>query len=258
MHPANQTVKVSVADGILYVRLSRAHGNAINDALLEELVAAFREARADEAVRGALLGAEGKLFCPGLDLQELLAYDRPAMERFLNRFAGCLMEMYRFPKPLVAALSGHALAGGCVLAMTADWRILKRDALIGFNEVRVGVPLPFGVTQILRQTVHGPRAEEIALLGRNYVNEEAVATGLAHELLPDERFEEGVRARLAEFAEKDPRAFARTKEYLRHATVEAVLAGDARRTGDFLTAWFSPETRRRMEAIVDDLRSRGG
>jgi enoyl-CoA hydratase/carnithine racemase len=251
-------VKVSVADGIMHVRLSRAHGNAINDPLLEGLVAAFQEAGADDAVRGVLLGANGKLFCPGLDLQELIAYDRPAMERFVNRFAGCLLELYRFPKPLVAALSGHTLAGGCVLAMTADWRNLKRDALIGFNEVRVGVPLPFGVTQILRQSVHGHRAEEIALLGRNYANEEAVATGLAHELLPEERFEEGVRARLTEFVEKNPRAFARTKEYLRHATVEAFLAGDARRRGEFLAAWFSPETRRRMESIVDDLRRRGG
>ncbi|MCY0726014.1 enoyl-CoA hydratase/isomerase family protein, partial [Klebsiella pneumoniae] len=82
------------------------------------------------------------------------------------------------PKPVVAAVGGHAVAGGCVLALTADWRVIKHGAVIGLAEVRVGVPFPFGVVTLLERSIAPARLAEVALFGRNYESEEAVATGL--------------------------------------------------------------------------------
>lgn len=251
------TVTLETDGGLAAVRLSRAHGNAINDELVGDLTDAFRETRQDASVRGVLLVASGKLFCPGLDLQELIELDRAAMERFLERFNACMLDLYSFDKPLVAAIHGHAIAGGCILALTADWRVLREGAMVGLNEVRVGVPFPFGISMMLRESVHAPRLEEVALFGRNYKDREAVSTGLVHELHPAEGFEDHCRGRLEELAGKDSRAFAVTKRYLRSSTVERIRARDRASMPEFIDAWFSEETRSRLQGIVDELRRRG-
>jgi enoyl-CoA hydratase len=253
-----QAVKVAVEGGLARLRLDREHGNAVNDDLLQGLMTAYNEAIADPEVRGILLTSAGKLFSPGLDLRDLRSFDRRQMHRFMSRFSACLIVMVTCPKPVVAALAGHALAGGCVLALTAEWRILREGALIGLNEVKVGVPLPFGVTTILHDAVRTPRAEEIALLGRNYADADAVEAGLAHEILPAEGFEPACLERLQEYADRDPKAYATTKTYLRSAAVERIRANDAMLVEQFLDCWFSDETRKRIDAIIASLDSREG
>jgi enoyl-CoA hydratase len=253
-----QAVTVTVDEHLATVRLDREHGNAVNDDLLQGLVTAYNEAIADPEVRGVLLTSAGKLFSPGLDLRDLLEFDRRQMHRFMSRFSACLLVMYTCPKPVVAALRGHALAGGCVLALTAEWRVLKEGALIGLNEVRVGVPLPFGVTTILREAARTPRTEEVALLGRNYTGVEALGVGLAHEVLPEEGFEEACLERLGEYASRDPKAYAMTKRYLRCGAVERIRANDAMLIEQFLDCWFSDDTRKRINDIIASLGSREG
>ena len=161
-HP--QPVTLTREGPIGVVRMDREHGNAINDALVESLVATLAEAESDPTIQGVLLTGGGKIFSPGLDLQELAVLDREAMERFMRRFSAAVLTLYTFPKPVVAVLHGHALAGGCVLALCADWRVLRRGALTGLNEVKVGVPLPFGVALIVRDAVPKSRLTEVALL----------------------------------------------------------------------------------------------
>ncbi len=247
-------VTVQVEDGIATLLLQREHGNAINADLVEELSAAVERAAADDRVRAAVLAAAGKLFCPGLDLQELVLFDRPAMERFVERFGACSLALYTFPKPLVAAIHGHAVAGGCVLALTADWRVLREGAVVGFNETRVGVPFPFGVARILREALPPSRLAEVALLGRNYEGSAAIESGLVHEVAAAGEFESRWRERAAELADKDGRAYALTKGYLRSEAVERIRAHDAGHRGEFLDAWFSPATRARVASIAAELR----
>lgn len=250
-------VEVEVANGLATVRLSRPHGNAINAELLRSLRAAYAAAASDDAVGGVLLAASGKTFCPGLDLQELPGLDRPAMRSLMVAFRETLVDMFRFPKPAVAALHGHALAGGLVLALTADRRILRRGALVGLNEVRVGVPLPFEVASLLRHSVAAPHLSEIALLGRNLSDEEAVASGLVHEVLDGDRFEERCRERLAEWTSRDPASFAATKAWLRAAALSEMLRSTDEHVEAFLDRWFAPSTRERILAIAEELRFKG-
>ena len=257
MKTRRSAVTVSAENGLATFRLSREHGNAIDLDLVEALIDACRRTSSDSSIRGVLLASSGSLFCPGFDLQVLVDCGREEMDRFMRGFHECLLALYSFPAPVVAALSGHAVAGGCILALTADWRVLRRDAMIGLNEVRVGVPLPYGVAHVLRDSVHRPRLEEVALLGRNYTNEEALATGLVHEVHEEAGFEDHARARLEEFASKDPGAFAATKRYLRSFTLERIRSEEAAHRAEFLDRWFSSATRRRIEAIVEGLRSAG-
>jgi enoyl-CoA hydratase len=237
--------------------MEREHGNAINEALVASLVATLAEAESDPEIRGVLLTAGGKIFCPGLDLQELAALDREAMERFMRRFSAAVLTLYTFPKPVVAVLHGHALAGGCVLALAADWRVLRRGAVTGLNEVKVGVPLPFGVALIVREAVPKHKITGVALLGRNYTDEAALAAGLADELADAEGLEAVSRERLEEFVAKDAFAFAVTKRYLRSPVVERIRANNRLLIPEWLDGWFSPGTTARIAAIVAELQTKG-
>lgn len=248
-----QPVTLTRDGAIGVVRLERAHGNAINDPLVTSLVAALSEAESDPAIGGVLLTAGGKIFCPGLDLQELIALDRESMERFMLRFSAMVLALYTFPKPVVASIHGHALAGGCVLSLCSDWRVLRHGAITGLNEVKVGVPLPFGVALIVRDAVSRNALTGVALLGRNYSDEAAVAAGLAHELADAEAVEATSRARLEEFLTKDAVSFAVTKRYLRSPVVERIRANNRLLLPEWLDAWFSAGTAARIAAIVADL-----
>jgi enoyl-CoA hydratase len=241
------------------LRLDKPRGNAIDDALAGDVLDAATEIGRDDSVAGVLLAsAHPKLFCPGLDLVSLVGYDREPMERFMLRFAAAVWALYGLEKPVVAAVNGAAVAGGCILALTADHRVLRRGAPIGLNEVKVGVPLPWSVTVLLRGAVPAPALGRIALLGRNFADEEALAVGLADELAPgDAAFEGACLGRLAEFADKDERALAITKRWLREPLLEEMKEHEPERVRAFLDGWFSPGTQERIRAAVASLSKKG-
>jgi len=248
------TVEVEREGAVAILRLNKARGNAIDPQLLEDLGRAVHEVANDEAVRAVLLASgHAKLFCPGLDLVTLIEFDRLALESFMGRFASVLWTLFGLRKPMLAAINGPAVAGGCVLALTADYRMARKGAAIGLNEVKVGVPLPWSVALLLRASVPPNSLAQVALLGRNFAGDEAVAVGLVHELGPEKNFEAACLARLQEFAEKDPRALAATKAYLRSSVLGEMRTGEMHFIKEFADAWFSPATQERLMAAVVSL-----
>lgn len=247
------TVTLERHENLAVLRLTRGHGNAINSQLVDELTAACDAAENDASIRAVKLAGSGKLFCPGLDLVELSRLERPEMEEFLERFQRLIRVLYTFNKPMLAQIHGHAVAGGCVLALTADWRMAADSAMVGLNEVRVGVPFPYGVAQILRESVSPGKVAEVALFGRNYRGPAAVEVGLVHEVHPADALEAACEARLIELASKDARAFAVTKRYLRAPVVERIQHHERGLMRDFLDAWFSASTRALVGQIVAEL-----
>ena len=239
------------------LRMDKPRGNAIDAPFLEDLVLAGAELAADPGIRGVLLAsAHAKLFCPGLDLVTLFEYDRPAMERFMTRFVDAMLGLFSLRRPVVAAVAGHAVAGGCVLALTADHRILRRGSQIGLNEVRVGLPLPWSVAILLKASVAPTSLSRVALLGQNFKDEEAVALGLAQEVMEADGFEAACLERLEEFADRDSVAVGTTKAYLRDAALREMRSQEAARQGEFLDAWFSPVGRAKIRQTIDALAKR--
>lgn len=238
----------------LVLALDKPRGNAIDPPLVQELIEAIADAAADERVAGVVLASQhDRVFCPGLDLVGLSELDREQMRAFMLRFAAATWALFGFPKPLVAAVHGHAVAGGCILALTADWRLLARGAQIGLNEVKIGVPFPWSVSLLLRARVSPAFHARVALLGRNFEGEDAVAAGLADELLAVEGFREAALRRLGEFTDKDAYSFSRTKAYLRDDTLASMKSQEEARIGEWLDAWFAPATRDRVRRTVDAL-----
>lgn len=251
------SVRIERDGRIAVLRLDKPRGNAIDPALVDDLARACDEMAHDDAVHGLLLAsAHPKLFSPGLDLISLIAFTRPEMQSFIKRFANVVWALYGLNKPVVAAVSGHAVAGGCVFALTADYRVLRRGAQIGLNEVRLGVPLPWSVALLLRATVPPSSLARVALLGRNFSDDEAVRAGLADELAEGEGFEALCLERLQEFVEKDPKALGLTKYYLRAGALTEMRSREVELIRDFLTCWFSPDGQQRLRAAVAELNNK--
>jgi Delta3-Delta2-enoyl-CoA isomerase len=248
-------IRIEKNGPLAVLRLDKPRGNAIDEALVDELTASAAALEADASVRGVLLASSHpKLFCPGLDLVGLLEYDRPSMQRFMGKFAGLVWQLYGLRKPVVAGIGGHAIAGGCILALTADHRVLARGGVqIGLNEVRIGVPLPWSVAVLLRATVGPGALARVALLGRNFADDEALQAGLADELADAGGFEDFCLRRLEEFAEKDAAGVGTTKAWLRADSLREMQREEGRLSREWLDAWFSEATRRRIREIVAGL-----
>jgi enoyl-CoA hydratase len=251
------TLRIERDGPVATLRLDKPRGNAIDQPFVDDLAAACRELSDDAGVRAVLLAsANPKIFCPGLDLVTLIGYDRATLQRFMLGFSDAVCALFGLSRPVVAAVNGHAVAGGCILALAADYRVLRRGAQIGLNEVKVGVPLPRSIAILLKATAPAQALARIALLGRNFANEEAQAAGLADELAEADGFEAACRARVAEFLEKDARAIATTKAYLRAPVLEAMRDGEREAIGDWLDSWFSDATQARIRSTVESLARR--
>jgi len=246
------SVKIEKRDGIAVLRMDKARANAIDETFVGDMTDAVGRVEEDGDVRGVLLAsAHPRVFCPGLDLVGLVELDRAAMKAFMDRFELMVWALYGMSKPVVAAIGGHAVAGGCVLALTADYRVLKRGVNIGLNEVRVGVPLPWTVATLLRASVRPERLTEVALLGKNFADQEALDAGLAQEIAEDA--EARGLERMGEFLEKDSRSLARTKQYLRAHALADMKSHGAEHADEWLGSWFAESTRARIKEMVSAL-----
>jgi enoyl-CoA hydratase len=237
------------------LRLAGPRGNAVSSELIRDLGLALDGIEPDPDIQGILLAsAHPRIFCPGLDLLEVAPLDRAGMKAFMAGFTALYRRLFAFPKPVVAAVAGHAVAGGCVIALSADHRVLRDEgAMIGLNEVRIGVPFPWGVAVLLRHTARPAVLAQAMMLGRNYAGREAVEAGLAQELAPAGQVEILARERLAEFTSKEPAALAALKGFLRGEAARSMAEGDARHMDDFLDVWFSPSARRLVKNAARSL-----
>jgi len=251
------TVQIEIKDGVGTLRLAGPRGNAMNETLIADLSSAIRTVGGESSVKVVLLAsAHPRLFCPGLDLVSLSERKRSELGAFMLDFSTALTDLFALRKPVVAAVNGAAVAGGCLLALTADWRVLRRGAAMGLNEVKVGVPLPWSAVMLLKTAVPNFGHTAVALLGRNFENEAASAVGLANEVAETEAFDAVVAERLAEFADKDAFAFGVTKAYLRGATVASMREREVGLLDEFLDGWFSDSTQGRIAKAVAALKAK--
>jgi enoyl-CoA hydratase/carnithine racemase len=222
--------------------------NALGSEMLGWLLAQLASARGEPV----LLTGSRDAFSAGLDLKEVAALDAAGMERYLRLLERCMAAVYLHPAPVVAAVEGHAIAGGCVLAACCDHRVATTDprARIGLNEVALGVRYPPRVFHIVQQRV--PRAaHETVFLGAGLFSPtEARVHGLVDELADDALAT--ARARAEALAAHPRDAYAATKRAMRGAT-DADLAPDDiedRWMRDSVAVWTSPALKERVLAVL--------
>ncbi len=243
-------VQLRQADGIATVTLSRGKVNALNEPLLAELAQVFRGLAADADVRAVILTGSGKFFSFGFDIPEFFGYPPEAFRGVLENFSRLCQEMFLFPKPLIAALNGHTVAGGCVLALPCDYRLMVTGkAKISLNEITFGSTVFGGIGEMLAYVVGHRHAELILLRGALHTAEEARTLGLVDQLATEETLAADARAVAAEYAGREAAAFASLKTMLRQPTAAVIAARQADSLREFLHIWYSENTRKKLQEI---------
>lgn len=242
-------VRVEKLDGgIVVLTLDRPRANAFDPALATSL---FREVRAAAGASALVIASSSqKLFSAGWDLPVVRALPRDQMTAFVGGFCGLVRELFTFPAPVVAALPGHAIAGGLIIAATADERIAAEGkGELGLSEVALGVPIPRACYEIFRHVLGDRGAERLAAAGDNVPVARAYELGLVDRLVPAAG--DVLDAAVARARELAGRSLAAYAEIKRRAREDAVFRFDRAFEGDpFLDFWFSDETRRRVDALI--------
>jgi len=239
--------RVTVEDRgkVAKVRLENGVINAISSDLVDDLLTSLDDVqnRFDAMV---LCGGE-KFFCIGLALPELLTLDRQGMSEFWTRLDEAVLTLYRMPIPTVAAISGHATAGGTILGLACDYRIAAEGrTLVGLNEITIGVPVPFLADLMLKQVVGERTARDIAYSGDLMAAEAAVRIGLIDEVHPKAEVEEAAVSKALELSSLQGPAFSLIKAFRTEALAEYFIAHREEKKDNLLDCWFNPRVQRML------------
>ncbi len=246
-----QTLKISRDGAIATVTLNRPPANAINLQLCLDLIAALDELEADPAIDAMVLTGRPKMFSAGLDVIELYALDRAGMAAFWTNFCEAFTRLYETPLATVAAIAGHAPAGGCVLSIACDHRVMAQGRFkIGLNEVAVGLAAPRFLCRVFTGVVGQRNAEKMLPVGAMVDPEGALAVGLVDEIVPIDDVMAASVAFLQGQLKVPQRARAATKGYLRQDNVTATRGRLEAELELLQDSWFGQECRRVMGELV--------
>jgi methylglutaconyl-CoA hydratase len=221
------TLKIETTDLVATVTLDRPEKrNAIAARMIDELLAALEEIETGPARVGIITGA-GRAFCAGMDLEGLRSMATQTPEQNIEdsrRMAQMFYRVYSFPKPLIAAVNGPAIAGGCGIATLADFTLAAPEARLGYTEVKIGF-LPALVSVFLRRQVGEKIARDLLLSGRIIEPPEALRLGLVTEVVSADRLQERAREVARTLIASSPTSILRTKRLMLHSE-EATLLVD--------------------------------
>lgn len=242
--------------GIRELRLNRPPVNALNPQLVHALRAAVEAAPRENASALAICGSSG-IFSAGLDVPTLLALDRNDMREFWREFFALCGALARSPIPIAAAITGHSPAGGAVLALFCDYRVMARGPYrIGLNEVQVGLTVPDCIQVGLRRLIGAYRAERLLVQGTMLDAEAALAIGLVDELADVDFVGARTLDWLGEVLKLPRQAMLSTRAMAR-ADLAALFADPAALpVEDFLDMWFAPEAQDTLRAMVEKLKAK--
>lgn len=247
-------IRLHRRDGCAVIELARGKANALDTEFLEEIRGAFTGLRED-LPRGVVLTAEGKIFCAGLDLVSLAKIDRDGLALLLKALNAALREIFSFPRPVVAAINGHALAGGALLSLACDHRLMAMgEAKWGLTEAQMGLVVPASLIELSRYSLPRPVLEKLLYGGQAYPAFKVREMGVLDDLVEQEELLTRAEA-VIEAWTPVPAAFGDIKARLKAPTLAAMDAV-ADQDLEFVDGWFSPAVRQRIQAAVASLTNR--
>ena len=244
-------IKTEVTDGVAVLTLAHGKANALDIEFCSSLAGHFDELRASN-VKAAVLTGQGTIFSAGVDLKRLSGGGADYIRQFLPALHRLYEAVFFHPKPVVAAINGHAIAGGCVLACCADRRIMAREGgRIGVTEILVGVPFPALAFEIVRVAVPPRYLPEFALSGATYATDEALRRGWVDEVAEPEDLVEDAVAVARELSLLSPAAFTQTKMQIRQPVAERTHESGKATDKAVTEIWTAPETLARIRDYVE-------
>jgi len=239
-------IAVADQDGVTLLRLDHGKANAMSLEFCEALTARFAALSPGRAV---VLTAGGRIFSAGVDLLRVTEGGAPYIRKFLPALSTMLSTVFSRPAPVVAAINGHAIAGGCVLACAADRRLMARDGgRIGVTELLVGVPFPPVPMEILRCAMTPQFFADALFSGATYPPPAAVERGWVHDVVEEQALLNRAIAAAHALAALPPEAFALSKRQIRQPALDRMK--DPVLDAAIERIWTAPETLARIRDYV--------
>lgn len=244
-------INTSHHDSIHQLQLARAPVNALNPELCNAIAHGLQHA-VEQGAQGIVLAGGPKVFSAGLDVPYLLSLgnDSEALLQAWQAFFNAARALASCPVPVVAAMAGHAPAGGCVLALCCDYRILAEGPYrIGLNETQVGLVAPEGIQALLARAVGPHRAERLLVAGAMPEANEALRMGLVDELTDIDDVATRARNWLQELLHLPQQPMRETRRIARAAVIDC-LRDERIDLERFVAAWMEPETQAALRAML--------
>jgi enoyl-CoA hydratase len=228
-------------EGVLTLSLTHGKASALDIELLDALTREIDGVAED--VRALVLTGTDSIFSAGVDLFRLTRDGADYVRRFLPLLSRFVRTLFAFPRPVVAAVNGHAIAGGCVLALAADARLMAEGVgRIGMPELLVGVPFPTAALEVVRFAVPRDKVQSLIYTGRTLLPQEAMVAGLVDEVVAPDALAARAQEVARQLALIPPAAYRLTKQSLRAEALERIEKADAPREQVVLAVWEAAET----------------
>ncbi|MEO8034715.1 MAG: enoyl-CoA hydratase/isomerase family protein [Acidobacteriota bacterium] len=235
-------------DGITTLRLAHGKASALDIELLEGLDRSLSEIERSD-IRAVVVMGTGSIFSAGVDLFRLIGEGRPYVEHFFPLLARSIRKFFLFPRPIVAAANGHAIAGGCILVASSDYRLMAAGkGRIGVPELVVGVPFPAVILEIMRFATAPQHLQRVLYTGGTFLPEEALEAGLIDEIAEPAALESRAMAIAQQLGSLRPDPFRITKMQLRGEVVQRAARFDDEAA---LEQWLSPKTHAHIREYLE-------
>jgi enoyl-CoA hydratase len=235
-------IDVSERDGIAVVTLNHGKANALDVEFCEAIADRFDDLSKRPA-RAIILTGTGRIFSAGVDLLRISAEGTAYVQRFLPALHRMFDTVFNCPKPVIAAVNGHAIAGGCVLACCADRRIASRDAgRVGVTEILVGVPFPAMAFEVMRFAATSQSFPDVILSGATYLSDEAKTRGLIDEVVAPAELMDRALATARTLAALPSATFALTKQQIRQPVTDRMAQHGANVDASVSRIWNAADT----------------
>jgi 3,2-trans-enoyl-CoA isomerase len=243
-------VQLQKKDGIATLTIARGKVNALNGAVVDELRASLKSLEHDPDARSVIITGAGRFFSFGLDVPEFLSFDKARFTQFLTSFTDLCAYIFLYPKPVVAALNGHTVAAGCMLAVACDLRVMATGkGRIALNELSFGSSVFAGITEMLRFCVGSANAAKVLYSASMYSAEDAKSIGLVDEVTAEQDVLAAAAKMASTLGSKYPPAFAGIKSLLRKSIGEDIRRREKESIREFADIWYSEHTWANLQNI---------
>lgn len=243
-------ISVSKNKNIATIQLQRGKVNAINEALITELDNCLSDLETNPEIHSIILTGAGKFFSFGFDIPEFLGFSPEEFTRVLVKFTGLYTRIFLFPKPVIAALNGHTMAGGCMLASACDWKIMvPGKSKIALNEINFGSSVFAGATEMLAYSTGWKNTEKILYSGSLFSAEEALELKMIDQIASEENLFDEAEKKAQELGEKDPTAFNSIKKLLRKPVADKMQKREEESIREVVEIWYSEKTWANLQKI---------
>ena len=251
------TIKVNIKDKIAVLSLNRGKSNAINAEMVAELNQMVKNIENDDSIAGLILTGKDGFFSAGLDLIELYNYDEETIKNFWIDFLNLVTRLVSFKKPMIAAISGHSPAGGCVLALCCDYRIMAEGKfIIGLNEVPIGIIIPESIFHLYSFWLGQANAYRFLLEGKLMHTQEALSTGLIDEVVNPDSILHAAERKMLTYIKLERNAWQQSKKNMRAELLKKVSADPTEMISPMLAQWWSASTRSILKTIIQNLQQK--